>query len=102
MNSPIPIQFSTKVELWNSAFREVLVCFTPLIRAGCDPDLNHSYVSFIFKPLNPSAKTVEYYFMPRVRWTEQHELEWKKVMLMLPTLFDINESFSQTTIDMVL
>jgi len=92
----------TKVELWDSPFREVLVLFKPMIRAGCDPELAYSYVSFIFKPLDSSKKPVEYYFMPRNRWIAEHHEEWNKVMAMMPATFDINSSFEQTTIDLVL
>lgn len=103
MNSQIPTQFSTKVELWNSPFREVTICFTPMIRAGCEPSLDYSYVAFLFQPLDRYAKKVEHYFMPRSRgWTEQSQAEWAKVMSLLPEGFDINKSFEQTTIDLAL
>jgi hypothetical protein len=102
VSSQIPIQFSTEVELWGPEFRKVQICFTPMIRAGCDPELAYSYTTFIFKFRDSSKKPVEHYFMPRSRWTDQHFEEWKKVMALLPAGFDINHAFEQTTIDLVL
>jgi hypothetical protein len=102
MTTQIPTQCSTTIELTGSIFRRVLICFTPAIRAGCDPEFDWSYISFVFTPRNSFEKPVEHYFLPRKRWHAGHHEEWAKVMAMLPESIDMVRLFEQTTVDLVL
>jgi hypothetical protein len=100
VNTQIPTQYSTTVELSDSPFRDVMVCFTPMLRAGCEPDWRWSYVKFIFRQFG--MKDVEHSFMPVERWNEHHFIEWHKVMAELPKSFDIDRVFEQAALDLVL
>ena len=77
------------------------VFFIPLVRAGCDPELDWSYVNFAFQA-RANFHDETFNFMPRNRWTSDHYNQWEKVLAMVPDGFNIETSFKQATIDLVL
>lgn len=102
MHTAIPQQFKSEAVFEGPGpFRKLTVFFTPLVRAGCDPELDWSYVSFMFEARFGGVDQ-EFSFMPRNRWLSDHYNQWEKVLAMLPEGFNIETSFKQATIDLVL
>lgn len=97
----IPEQYSTKIELPASQnYREVLVCFVPMIRAGCEPDWRWSHMTFIFTRLD--GKEERRSFIPVYRWTDEHMKEWHATLELMPAGFQIEHVFEQACTDLVL
>jgi len=102
MQTVIPQQFKSEAVFEGPGpFRKLTVFFTPLVRAGCDPELDWSYVNFLFEARGGQPNQ-EFSFMPRNRWTSDHYNQWEKVLTMVPDGFNIETSFEQATIDLVL